>query len=185
MAWKAIDLTGHRYGKLVVIRKNGYAKRAAGFRAQWLCRCDCGNLKTIVGMDLRKTKGGTKSCGCLVRSPEGEAAFRKMYYRMYKQAMQRGYKWNLTENQVREITSSPCHYCGKSPQQVSGEYTNAFNGVYLYNGIDRVDNTKGYTGNNVVPCCKTCNHAKSSLPIDDFREWILSVYNHWLVSSDI
>jgi hypothetical protein len=45
-----------------------------------------------------------------------------------------------------------------------------------YNGIDRVDSTKGYFNENVVSCCKVCNRAKSNLSLDEFKEWISKVY---------
>ncbi len=55
------DLTGQRFGKLVVLGK-GESKGPG--RTTWNCLCDCGNKKTIRGDAL---KGGyTKSCGrCL------------------------------------------------------------------------------------------------------------------------
>lgn len=52
------DLTGQRFGNLVVIRPNGkrFNKKA------WLCQCDCGNFYT--GMTVQLTSGKAKSCGC-------------------------------------------------------------------------------------------------------------------------
>lgn len=46
------------------------------------------------------------------------------------------------------------------------------------NGIDRVDNNKGYTLNNCVPCCKTCNQAKHRLSQEYFIEWVEKIYKH-------
>lgn len=56
-----IDITGRRFNKLVVISRN--ANRPNG-DATWLCACDCGNKKIVVGRQIRH--GGTKSCGCLL-----------------------------------------------------------------------------------------------------------------------
>ena len=56
---KLIDLTGQRFGRLVVIER---ADNSADGRARWLCRCDCGQSKTVLGEHLKK--GRTKSCGC-------------------------------------------------------------------------------------------------------------------------
>jgi hypothetical protein len=39
-------------------------------------------------------------------------------------------------------------------------------GKYVYNGIDRLDNTKGYTIDNIVPCCYKCNVLKKDFTID-------------------
>ena len=57
---KKFTLTGKRFGRLLVLRESNNKK---GGRTTWLCRCDCGREKTIVGKTL--TNGATKSCGCL------------------------------------------------------------------------------------------------------------------------
>ena len=43
-------------------------------------------------------------------------------------------------------------------------------------GIDRKDNTLGYTLENSVPCCPTCNFAKRGLSVIEFIEWARRVY---------
>ena len=55
-----IDLTGQRFGKLVV---KEYAPSDGRKGAFWLCQCDCGNTTVVAGQELRR--GGTKSCGWL------------------------------------------------------------------------------------------------------------------------
>lgn len=54
------DLTGQRFGRLVVVSREENSK--AG-NLRWLCQCDCGNTKIIQVNSLRT--GLTKSCGCL------------------------------------------------------------------------------------------------------------------------
>jgi hypothetical protein len=56
------DMTGHRFGRLSVIRRAG---TSADGIATWLCRCDCGNRSIGLGSNLRH--GRTKSCGCYGR----------------------------------------------------------------------------------------------------------------------
>lgn len=58
---KVMDLTGDRYGKLVVVRFSG---RPNG-QTMWECVCDCGK-KTIVRAGQMRI-GRTRSCGCLIR----------------------------------------------------------------------------------------------------------------------
>ena len=57
------DLTGQRFGRLIVIEYSGNSK--------WICQCDCGTItKPIYGQSL---KGGkTKSCGCLLKEASSE-----------------------------------------------------------------------------------------------------------------
>lgn len=54
-----IDLTGKRFGKLLVINKAPTVKG----RTKWLCQCDCGNTKIIGANELKR--GETNSCGCI------------------------------------------------------------------------------------------------------------------------
>jgi hypothetical protein len=56
------DLSGHRYGRLVVVRlshKNKYKKNV------WVTKCDCGNEKLVEQTVLLHTKKTVRSCGCL------------------------------------------------------------------------------------------------------------------------
>lgn len=65
MAKKLVDLTGKRFGKLIVLyRANDYITKTSGRRhTSWHCKCDCGNELDVIGNSLKS--GGTKSCGCL------------------------------------------------------------------------------------------------------------------------
>lgn len=55
-----IDLTGQRFGRLVVLHR---VENSPSGATRWLCRCDCGNEKITTTHLLRG--GHTKSCGCL------------------------------------------------------------------------------------------------------------------------
>ena len=60
------DLTGQRFGRLVVIKQAGYHITPSGDKyVQWECQCDCGNICYVVGKQLKS--GKTQSCGCLKR----------------------------------------------------------------------------------------------------------------------
>jgi hypothetical protein len=41
---------GNKYGRLTVLERAGTDKYG---RAQWLCECECGNLHTVLGANLR------------------------------------------------------------------------------------------------------------------------------------
>ena len=57
---KLLDLTGQRFGRLVVIQR---AENTKGGKARWRCQCDCGQEIIVDGKHLRR--GETQSCGCL------------------------------------------------------------------------------------------------------------------------
>lgn len=60
MSMKPCELTGQRFGRLTVLRRDG--SNAYG-KSMWLCQCDCGNLHRVVSACLKNSK--VRSCGCL------------------------------------------------------------------------------------------------------------------------
>lgn len=59
---RVIDLTGQRFGKLIVLEKSGTNKYGS---AVWKCKCDCGNFAEVTTALLRN--GSVSSCGCLAK----------------------------------------------------------------------------------------------------------------------
>jgi len=60
MGNNAIDHTGDRFGRLLILEKSHKGK---GRYWWWRCLCDCGKELAVCGRQLRN--GDTKSCGCL------------------------------------------------------------------------------------------------------------------------
>ena len=185
-----IDIMGKKFGRLTVIKRE-YPNRNR--TAMWLCKCDCGKKKIIRGSALRN--GQTKSCGCLRkeisskkmkdnpigkigarRLIQGLSSFRETIASYRRRAKIRGLDFELTQEQFEKLTQKDCYYCGVKPNQKKKNSCN--NGDYIYNGIDRVDNTKGYTIDNVVPCCGFCNMAKRNHTEQEFKDWVKKIYNN-------
>lgn len=60
---KLIDLTGQKFGRLLVLERDyEYQKKHNYIKPYWKCRCNCGKIVTVMGKSLRE--GKTKSCGC-------------------------------------------------------------------------------------------------------------------------
>lgn len=164
------DMIGKRFGKLVVLEKSNSDVNGI----KWLCQCDCGNTKIILGKSLRS--GRTKSCGCLVfETKDAEEVVFKILLSQYRySAKRRNFIFDLTEEEIKCIIQEKCYYCGKYHSNI----TKYLNEEYSHNGIDRVDNSKGYVRGNVVPCCETCNRAKLEMGERDFYDWIDRVHDH-------
>jgi hypothetical protein len=62
-----------------------------------------------------------------------------------KEDIRKGLNFSLTKEFIRENLSLPCFYCG-----------------FPSTGLDRIDNSKGHTIENCVPCCKECNIARNN-----------------------
>lgn len=58
----ALELTGKRFGRLVVLARS----KKPGNGTTWLCECDCGNKVVKNGCALNRPSG-TRSCGCWKR----------------------------------------------------------------------------------------------------------------------
>jgi hypothetical protein len=56
---KLVDLTGKRFGFLLVLKRSD---KNDGKAAAWVCQCRCGKITTVRGSHLRN--GFTKTCGC-------------------------------------------------------------------------------------------------------------------------
>lgn len=111
--------------------------------------------------------------------PQFQASFNKLFWKYKESAQKRKLLFDLSSEQFRKITSSKCFYCNKTPSKESKNYGQGkYNGHYLYNGIDRVDNKEGYIYENCVACCETCNYAKGSLSQKDFLEMITKICKH-------
>ena len=81
---RLIDLTGQRFGHLLVIE---YAGRNERRESLWRCQCDCGNESIVRGDVLRR--GTTESCGCGKGLKHG--FHKKPWYSSYKAMMERCY----------------------------------------------------------------------------------------------
>lgn len=70
------------------------------------------------------------------------------YIHVVLAAKRRGLEWTITREDFNRLMLGVCTYCGDS---IAGTGSS----------LDRVDNTNGYTLDNIVPCCKDCNWARS------------------------
>lgn len=79
-------------------------------------------------------------------------------FNQYKSnATSRGHVFALPRALFDDLITDRCFYCGAEPDPV--------------NGIDRVDNDKGYLEDNVVSCCRMCNASKRHIRVWEFAAW--------------
>ncbi len=146
----------------------------------WNCECDCGNVCKTSGRDL--VCSHTTSCGCNRNNPDGLAAMVYMFHEYKNHAKARNIDFLLNKSEFQELTSGNCFYCGKEPNQTNKKMK-TFNGNYLYNGIDRVDNNIGYEYNNCVSCCSECNYMKNTQSQGGFLSMVKRIYEYQELAS--
>lgn len=146
------DLTGQRFGRLVVIVRAGTSPKR---EATWKCLCECG--KTIVLPSYNLRSGNTKSCGCLNSE---EARKRAATHNMSRSRLHR--VWEGMKQRCCNPNSARYHQYGGRGITICAEWQNDFQAFYdwaMANGydenapkgqctIDRIDNDKGYSPDN-------------------------------------
>lgn len=116
-----------------------------------------------------------------MQKPDNLAA-KKAIIKNYKgAAKRRDYEWTLTFDEAVNFITNNCFYCGVEPSTTfwhrgAKESSLQRSRPYLYNGIDRVENTIGYTRENCVSCCSICNNSKACLSVEEWTVWIQRIY---------
>lgn len=164
---------GQRYGRLVLTKQINKGSR----HSFWDCICECGNTRIVRSTYLAQSK--YVSCGCWLLEQHNGGFSRRLpaevvgvnrVFIIYKNgAENRGLSFVLEKKFFKLLITQNCVYCGSSPSKV---YQSLDGTIFKYNGIDRVDNERGYEEDNIVTCCETCNRAKRNKSVKEFIEWL-------------
>lgn len=132
----------------------------------------CKKTKSIKNFGIdRKMKSGLRSqcriCVSVYYASVRHTA-RRRFTNYKKGAKKRDLHFDLVFVKFKEITNKNCVYCGG--------YSDS--NLENFCGLDRVDSGKGYTQNNVFPCCWKCNDMKGTLTIQEFKKHIEKIYNY-------
>lgn len=141
---KCIDLTGQRFGRLVVVERSENNSKG---RSRWVCQCDCGGQIIALGYSLRS--GNTKSCKCLHN--EGNNTKHKLCYtRIYN-------IWSGMKRRCTNTNDARYKDYGGRGITICKEWRDDFEEFYdwaMANGygeeltIDRINNDGNYEPSN-------------------------------------
>lgn len=172
------DITGKRFGNLVAIKPDDNVKnKPKGGGVYWICKCDCGNEKSIMGKRLRK--GEYISCGCQhhvkgEKNPswKGYREISGKYWKnLERNAIERKFNFDLTLEEAWDIFVRQDKKCALTGIEIQlTEPKNA--------SLDRIDSNKGYTKDNVQWVHLQINRMKWAMSDCNFQDWCEKVYRY-------
>lgn len=166
---------GDKYGRWLVLKKRGRLISSPK-RTLFRCRCDCGTIKLVDAGNLKKP--GNKSCGCLRRENARkngkkqrtrESYINFLFYTYKRSADKRHYIFEIDKEAFRKLIVTNCFYCNSAPTLKKQARVGL---PFPTNGIDRIDNNKGYNLYNTVSCCTICNKMKLDTNVSNVRDFM-------------
>ncbi|GAE32435.1 AP2 domain-containing protein [Alkalihalobacillus hemicellulosilyticus] len=145
---KALDLTGKKFGRLTVIKREGSNKHK---QAIWKCLCECGNETMVVASKLKS--GYTQSCGCLQKERTSEASIihghsrKSPEYKIWATMLQRCDNQNYKDYEYYGGRGIRVCDCWKSFEKFIVDMGNRPSSNHT---IERIDNDKDYNKSNCV-----------------------------------
>ena len=113
-------------------------------------------------LPLQSSALKTHSCKCRSCSQKGEEY--RFIYNELKNHRNRRVEFSITFEELKDkiINNPECHYCGK-PLEYHKHSKNWGVNLSRAHQLDRKNNHEGYTYENTVTCCWTCNRLKSDV----------------------
>lgn len=169
------DLTGQTFGRLKVLGRASVNRQGS---STWLCSCTCGTQKVLSSDHLTRKKGAVRSCGCLKKERVGE--YHKQWTGYKDISGDWWYNHVLRERKQRTRTKIPVTVTKEEAWDLYIKQNKkcALSGIDISIGwgplncasIDRIDNEKGYTLDNIQWVHKHVNFMKRTYTQEYFIE---------------
>lgn len=143
---KKLQIEGKRFGKILVIKKSSKTRNN---KTYWLCKCDCGIMKDIIGSSL--TSGNTKSCGCktieaTIRRNTTHGLAKHALYSTYRGMLQRcNYKKHIS---YKDYGGRGIKVCQEWSEFIPFYNWATNNGYQEHLTLDRIDVNGNYKPSN-------------------------------------
>jgi hypothetical protein len=180
MGTKFIDLTGQRFGKLLVIKRGPNKTK----HSKWICKCNCGNEVNVFGFSLKS--GGSLSCGCNSRKitsnhPHwtGYGPISGCYWgRLLGSAKVRNIQVEITIQDALKLFYHQDRKCKLSGLDIQFSIDDKTRVSYQTASLDRIDSNLGYTVDNVQWLHKSVQLMKNALLQEEFVYFCQRIADH-------
>lgn len=171
------NLSGGRFGRLIVIKEIGTKDYGGSSKVKWLCKCDCGNHTELFTSTL--TTGNTKSCGCLSKEMIGE---KSPAYKPHLTEEDRrkgryaigGFYADKWRRQVFEKDNYTCEACGQHGGTLNAHHLDGWSWC----------KDKRFDIDNGITLCKECHidfhkmYGKTHNTKEQFEEYLNKIKNN-------
>ena len=176
MAHKPPNLTGRRFGKLLVLEPCPVRK------FHWRCQCDCGSTPSISTSNL--ILGRSESCGCVRRllnkdhpKWKGYGELSGQHWAHIKlQAKKRRLRFAITIKAAWELFEKQNRCCALSGRSLV--FRKGSRSTDTTASLDRIDSSKGYVPGNLQWIHKRLQRMKSDFEPSEFIEWCRAIATH-------
>ena len=127
-------------------------RRKRGPRKAWICQINAETITVLTLDSLYKRRRRGRA-----RVQPYQAGVNRIYTSYRYRCKTRNIFFSISVEQFYKLSQKRCVYCNAAPANRERGFD------FIYNGLDRKDNRKGYTKDNSLPCCGTCNSLKSNI----------------------
>lgn len=175
-----IVVVGQKFGRWKILGDVESIEVNSKTRLMVKCECECGTIKDVNYRTI--LKGNSKSCGCLSVEKlriKGYKDISGSYFRRVRDgAISRLMSFDITIKDVWDIYESQNRKCALSGIDI----------VFWPNineatenqtaSIDRIDNSKGYTKDNIQIVHKRANNIKHNMTEEELKYWVYHMYHN-------
>jgi hypothetical protein len=139
---------GKKLGELTLIEPTLKRRSDNGkFESAWVCEEEgTHRIKVLTERTLKNRKNLVNPWRSVMRAS---------YNQYQRRCLRDNIYWCLSLEDFEKLTAKNCHYCNKKPENCARK-------IFTYSGLDRKNNSQGYSSGNTVPCCRECNSIKGA-----------------------
>lgn len=189
------NFIGTIIGKVKIIEFDKAIESKNRFIYYYKYQCICGNIESAPKYSLCQSKKSRNTYCCSTCRKNKLSTWAKtskikyldpiegkcssLFSNYKSKSKTKNWEFLLTFEEFKNLVTSNCHYCNLEPNKCRKDNAKSRLGIsrIYFNGVDRIDSTKGYIKDNVLPCCEDCNKAKRNLTYKQFLDLVNRIYN--------